>query len=347
VATQEETLKKIILLTAALILPALFFLGQEKQPAFPALKGPYLGQTPPGMTPEIFAPGIVSTELNTRDIAITPDGKELYFCVNLASFTFSTILVTREVDGVWTRPEVLEHMEDPGYLNIEPCISADGKKFFFMSNRPDKSKGETKGEEDIWVMDRAGDGWGEPYNLGLPVCSDSPEFFPSLTREGTLYFTRRDESSGIEYIYRSPWRDGKYQEAEKLPAQVNAGQTRFNAFIAPDESYIIVPVYGRKDSLGVTDYYVVFRNQDDTWSEPANMGEGINTAGGDEYSPSVSRDGKYLFFMSSRVLPKDQRPKKLSSAFLHGLHGKLGNGNTSIYWVDARIIDNLRPDKQH
>jgi len=338
-------MKKITLLVAAIILPGWLLAAQEKPDTFPVLKGPYLGQKPPGMTPEIFAPGIVSTELNTRDIAITPDGKEIYFCVNLASFTFSTILVTREVDGAWTQPEVMEHMEDPGYLNIEPCISADGKKFFFMSNRPDQAKNEVKGDEDIWVMDRAGDGWGEPYNLGLPVCSDSAEFFPSLTREGTLYFTRRDESSGIEFIYRSQWRDGKYQEAEKLPAQVNSGQTRFNAFIAPDESYIIVPVYGRKDSLGATDYYVVFRSRDDTWSEPVHMGEGISTPGGGEYSASVSPDGKYLFFMSSRVLPKGKWPEKLTAAFLHGLHANIGNGNSSIYWVDSRVIESLRPKK--
>jgi dipeptidyl aminopeptidase/acylaminoacyl peptidase len=327
------------------MLTTLLLAAQEKPAAFPVLQGPYLGQTPPGMAPELFAPGIVSTELNTRDIAIAPDGKEIYFCVNLASFTFSTILVTRQKDGVWTEPEVMEHMENPEYWNIEPCISADGKKFFFMSNRPDKARNEVKGDEDIWVMDRTGDAWGEPYNLGLPVNSDSAEFFPSLTRDGTLYFARRDKASGEEAIFRSRLRDGKYQEPEKLPPQVNSGQTRFNAFVAPDESYIIVPTYGRKDSLGATDYYVSFRNPDDSWTEAVNMGERINTAGGGEYSPSISPDGKYLFFMSSRVIPKAEWPEKLTAAFLHDLHAKLGNGNSSIYWVDARVIESLRPKK--
>ena len=60
----------------ALIAPILWIQGQ---PPFSDVKGPYLGQKPPGMTPQVFAPGIVSTGLNTRDIAITPDGKHLFF----------------------------------------------------------------------------------------------------------------------------------------------------------------------------------------------------------------------------------------------------------------------------
>jgi hypothetical protein len=205
-------LKKTTLLAAAVMLTTMWLAAQERPAAFPVLQGPYLGQKPPGMTPEIFAPGIVSTELNTRDMAISPDGKEIYFCVNLGEFTFATILVTRLRDGAWSEPEVMAHMDDPRCWNIEPCISADGKKFFFMSNRPDPATGESKGDEDIWVMERVGDGWGEPRNLGLPVSSDHLEFFPSLTRDGTLYFARRDKVSGEEAIFRSRFRDGKYQD---------------------------------------------------------------------------------------------------------------------------------------
>jgi len=334
-------MKKLLLICCLMISSAVNLLSADKD--FSPLTGPYLGQKPPGMIPELFAPGIVSSELNTRDVAITPDGKEIYFCVNLADFTFATILVTREVNGLWTRPEVMEQMENPGYWSIEPCISADGKKFFFMSNRPDKTKNETKGDPDIWVMDRIGDKWGEPYNLGMPVNTESAETYPSVTREGTLYFTRMDDKAKVEYIYRSHLLNGNYQEPEKLPVQVNSGRTQFNASIAPDESYIIVPVYGRKDSLGSIDYYIVFRNMDDSWSEPVNMGPVINTADGNEYSSSVSPDGKYLFFMSSRILPKEEWPEKLTAAILRSLHANLGNGNSSIYWISTQIIDELRP----
>ena len=40
---------------------------------------PYLGQNPPGLTPELYAPGIVSTEHHEFGITFSPDGKEIFF----------------------------------------------------------------------------------------------------------------------------------------------------------------------------------------------------------------------------------------------------------------------------
>lgn len=223
-------------------------------------------------------------------------------------------------------------------MNLEPCISPDGKKFFFLSNRPDLTKNEAAGDEDIWMMDRTGNKWSEPYNIGEPVNSESSEFFPSVTKEGTLYFTRSEKESGVNYIFRSKMKDGKYQEPEKLPSQVNSGLTQYNAFIDPDEKYLIVPVNGRKDTFGSTDYYLVYRNPDDTWTEPVNMGNKINTVSGLEFSPYVSPDGKYFFFMSSRVPEKKKWPKELTFSLLKDMFNKPENGNSSIYWVDSKLI---------
>ena len=70
----------------------------------------------------------------------------------------------------------------------------------------------------------------------------------------------------------SPAGGQRVSAPEKLPPQVNSGRSQFNAFVAPDESYLIVPIEGRSDSIGGCDYYVVFRNPDDRWSEPINLG---------------------------------------------------------------------------
>jgi ketosteroid isomerase-like protein len=133
-------------------------------------------------------------------------------------------------------------------------------------------------------------------------------------------------------------RDGRYQEPERLPSQVNSGTSQFNAFVAPDESYLVVPVIGRTDSLGGCDYYVVFRATDDRWSEPINLGPTINTPGSQEFSPYVSPDGKYFFFMSSRFT----RPDRLTYALLRDLRGRPGNGNADTWWVDATLVTSLR-----
>ena len=73
--------KHAIGLFALLILFALCQarIKQVKPDEFPALQGPYLGQKPPGMTPEIFAPGIVSTAEFEFAGTFSPDGKEYFF----------------------------------------------------------------------------------------------------------------------------------------------------------------------------------------------------------------------------------------------------------------------------
>ena len=57
------------------------FLCCAAQEEVSRISGPYLGQAPPGRTPELFAPGVVSTGLDELNSVFSPDGRELYFCV--------------------------------------------------------------------------------------------------------------------------------------------------------------------------------------------------------------------------------------------------------------------------
>ena len=333
------------ILTGIVLIIVLFSSFCTKEGVFPVLRGPYLGQSPPGDTPELFAPGIVCTGITERDVAMTLDGKEMYFGTTVGNNTYSTMMVTKWIDGRWTKPEIAPFTGNPVYRELEPCISPDGSKFFFVSNRPDTAHAEEEEDWDIWVMDRQEDGWGEPYNLGSPVNSDDGEFFPSVTRDGSLYFTRGGQKTRTNFIYRARLVDGRFQKPEKLDSNVNSTQNQFNAFIAPDESYLIVPTFGRKDSHGSTDYYICFRNEENVWSEPVNMGDKVNTIGGREYSPYVSIDGKYFFFMSTRA-GEDETFKKerLTIDRMKDRFNKPENGNSDIYWMKADFIDTLRPE---
>lgn len=319
----------------------------ESAAAAPSLSGPYMGQAAPGAEPQVFAPGRVSTGLHTRDLTMTPQGDEIYFSVQAGPF--AAILESRLVDGRWTRPEVASFSADPRTMEIEPHISPDGRKLFFVSNRlpdggalPDSTLGRWD-RADIWAMDRRPDGWSEPYRLPDVVNTEATEFFPSSTRDGTLYFTRRDADTGTESIYRArPNGSGSgYQEPEKLPAEVNSAN-QFNAFVAPDESYLILSIFGRDDSVGGTDYYVVFRDDDDNWSGPVNLGEVVNRPRGSEWSASVSPDGRYLFFMSTRAGWPETPPDALTREWLLDFHLGPESGNPSIYWMDASFIAELR-----
>jgi hypothetical protein len=126
-----------------------------------------------------------------------------------------------------------------------------------------------------------------------------------------------------------------------LPEQVNCGTNHYNAFIAHDESYIILPVAGREDARGGVDYYIVFRKDDDRWSEPVNLGEKINTDNGFEHSAYVTRDGKYFFFMSTRFR---EEPEKLTWKYLKETHALPETGTSSIYYMKAGFIEDLRSE---
>ena len=124
---------------------------------------------------------------------------------------------------------------------------------------------------------------------------------------------------------------------------MNCGQARFNAFISPDEDYIIVPVYGMPDGYGSTDYYIVYRNQKDEWSDPINLGDRISSVSDQEWSPYVTRDGKYFFFMSSK-LGDTKRYDPLDYNKILELNNSPENGNADIYWIRTSFIEKLRPE---
>jgi hypothetical protein len=305
------------------------------------LSGDYLGQKPPGAEPEIFAPGIISTGLSERDIAITPDGNEIYFGRYVGQYRYAVIMVVRRVDGVWGEPEIAPFSGIPGVSDLEPALAYDGSRLYFLSDRPAKP-GAASGQ-DIWYVERSGSSWGPATPLGPPICTSADEYFPSLTRDGTMYFTLQGDPSRPDGIYRSRFREGAFTTPERLPDHVNSGRARYNAFIAPDESYLLYAILGRADGFGRSDYYVAFRAPDDTWSEPINLGPAFNSKADEEYSAQVTRDGRILFFMSTRTpSPSEVFGERVTTDVLQRLATSPGNGNADIWWVDAGFLQSLR-----
>ncbi len=334
---------KNILLVALLILSACSNPRPDKgSVAFPELKGIYLGQELPGDTVRMFAPGIVSTGMEERDVAFIYDGRELFFTRIIDSVY--TLMHMEELDGRWTEPEIATFSGE--YDDIEPIFSTRGHGLYFVSNRPGEGKPFNKMDFNIWYTYRTLEGWAEPQSLGAPVNTRQTEFFPSVTHDGTLYFGRNDEGNTRSDIYRSRRADGKFSEPEKLPEIINGPENAFNACIAPDESYLIFSAYRSGSSLGRSDYYISFRDEDDVWSQPLNLGPEINTEG-DEYSPHITPGGKYFFFATNgnplqitdpaRLIDPGTEPYATSAGSLGGKGIPL-NGSTDIYWIETRPL---------
>ncbi len=309
----------------------------------PTGKGPFLGQPLPGDDPVPFAPGVVSTGYAERDIAMTPDGSEIYWGVVGSNYQWTVIMRSRRVGDRWTAPEVAPCCRDSRYTNLEPHVSPDGQHFLWLSDRPGGARDDIGGQ-DIWAMDRQDDDWGEPYPLPEPINTTDSEYFPSMTRDGTLYFTRGPAGGGENVIFRSRRVAGEFQEPERLPPQVNAGRNRYNAFVDPGERFLILGVVGMEDTLGGTDYYIVFRSEDDRWSDPVNLGPEVNTEGTFEYSSYVSPDGRYFFFMTARTDWGMLAPHgEFDARAIRAMATQPNNGAWDMYWMDAAFLEELRP----
>ncbi|MFC2086082.1 TolB family protein [Bacteroidota bacterium] len=307
------------------------------------IQGEYFGQKPPGKSAELFAPGIMSTGLNELNAVFFPNGKELVFSVALVpsrSWEWRLVMM-KEENGQWTKPEVAEFNKN--YSGVDPFITFDGNRIYFCSNRPKSGHGEPEDNFDIWYVDRTDSGWSVPANMGPPINSDSHEFYPSLTKNGTMYFqSRREGGFGKSDIYFSKLEDGKYTETEILPEPINSEGFDGDALIAPDESYIIVSSERKENNIGQADLWISFKHPDGSWSEIVNMGPGVNSEGG-ENCQILSPCGKYLFFTSRRVANKGESNaityKQLQKAWTSPQNSpRIGD----IYWVDATIIMYLK-----
>ncbi len=260
------------------------------QPGDPTgLHGPYLGHTPPGLTPKKFAPGLVSTYGgNEYTITFSPDGKEIYFQRE------RKVLVCRLGDKGWTAPK---KTNIPG---LEIQISPQSGNMYI-----NKSGG-------IWVMEpiminhgTKEKKWGEP-EMVIPK-----GMFATVTGDETLYTTVFIKGGNIGRFVK---KDGKYGQPEVLGPQVNASSFDAHPCIAPDESFLIFDS-DRPGKDGVVNLYVCFRQKDGSWSKAAALGPEVNMPGASE-SPSLSPDGKYLFY----------------------------SAHNDIYWVETRVIGALGPE---
>ncbi|MFC2169538.1 hypothetical protein ACFLRM_03080 [Acidobacteriota bacterium] len=326
---KNESRKRLLF---ALFLITLISCADEKAVDFTDLKGPYLGQKPPGKIPEIFAPGIVSTGFNERIAAFTPDGKEFHYV--LYGAPHMVILFTKEENGRWTKPRVAPFS---GKYSAEFNISPDGNKIVFGSFQPIEGQGPESEIGHTWIVERKGTGWSEPKPLRPALFG-----YPSLSLSGNLYVNPiHEDGLGGEDVYVSKLIDGQYAEPENLGDQVNSEIDEIDPFIAPDESYII---FLRRDpeGFGGTNLFISFRKGDGSWTKAKNMGEPINSSAY-EICPSISPDGKYFFFTSNRSLHKPCSEMPLTHEEKIRILNSPGNGLGDIYWADAKIIEDLKP----
>ncbi len=286
-------------------------------------------------TVEPFLEAAVSEFPNVRDIAISPNQDEAVFSAQSFMGEVSALITVKKQNGTWSKSKVISFSGQ--YFDIEPFFSSDGLTLYFASNRPmDNTSSETK-DFDIWYVKRETlkSEWSKPINMGAPINTSKDEFYPAITNSGNLYFTLDDkELKQRDNIYVSKYVDGKYTTPRSLGEGVNSEGYEFNAYVAPDESFMIYSCYNRKDGLGSGDLYISY-NKDGKWSEAKNMGEQVNTSKM-EYCPYVDTNTNTLYFTSKRLGNYATTDKKKTVDDLKTLFSSYDNGLSRLYKVDLK-----------
>ncbi len=284
--------------------------------------GPYLGQEPPGKTAQLFAPELFPKGESQGCSGFLNDGTVFVYSSMTpgTDWRFKSTYVMELEDGKWTEPEVAPFS---AYMPYNFTVGPGGKTVYFTTLKsPDKSTSMLLEQANIWAVTLTAEGWTEPVMLGASInTEDYYENYPTVAKDGTIYYmSRREDSVGKTDIYVSKNREGKYAPAENLGPPINSIESDQDPWIAPDGSYLIVCLTGRADSFGKYDLYVSFADEDGSWSEPVNLGEGVNGPGY-EFRPYVTADGKYLFFTGPDP----------------------GNDNRGrIFWVSSEVIQASR-----
>jgi Tol biopolymer transport system component len=284
---------------------------------------------------ELFADGIISTSANERDFALSPDGNEMFYTLQAPrAGMFQTILHrVKNAKGVWSKPAVAPFAGN--FTDLEPAFSPDGRKLFFCSNRP--LSGERPKDFDIWVVEKTVGKWGEPKNIGRPVNTELDEFYPSVAGNGNLYFTAAYKSGvGREDIFVSKFQEGTYQPPVPLGPGVNSTTYEFNAYVSPQEEFIIFTSYGREDDSGGGDLYISLKDENGQWKTAINLKE-LNSSKMD-YCPFVSADKKILFFTSERNNVPAAYKERTNYRQLNKYFTGTLNGSGNIYWVDFELL---------
>jgi len=295
-------------ITTVWIVP-LLWAGCFQAFAEPFAKGPYLGQTPPGPTAKVFAPGLIC---DTRPhqgeawVSFSTDGNT--FCFNRLGYVY----ITENTDQGWTTPKRIKSIP---YRTWSCCLSPDANSIYFMySYDPSKRYSHHR-------CMRTSQGWSLPQELGPPFSySGAYQGGFSVAADNSIYFvSQRKGPYERGGFWVAPFVGNTWPRAINIPVDVDGNFKGCHPGIAPDESFMVFYSIRPGALRGTeTDLYLTLRRPDGTWTKPRNMGPRINS-GYYEFGARISPDKKYMFFTRS-----------------NGWYLNSYSDTSDIYWVELK-----------
>lgn len=186
------------------------------------------------------------------------------------------------------------------YHDIAPVVSPDGKTLYFSRSGDPSSKGRS----DIWYSSQDSSGhWRPAQPVGSPLNTTSDNTLSSISPDGNMllipaiYNSDGSLSSGKGFSI-SKNKNGKWSTPDKLPIRYFINQSNRQTGCLSNDGKVLVMSIQTNSGYGAEDIYVCFLQEDQTWSEPKNVGNTINTPF-EELSPFLASDGVTMYFSSN------------------------------------------------
>jgi outer membrane protein OmpA-like peptidoglycan-associated protein len=203
--------------------------------------------------------------------------------------------------------EALDKNVNSEYDELNPLLSPDGQTLYFSRKNHPENMGGIEDKEDIWFSELDGAGqWQLAKNMGPKFNNAGPNFV------NTIQAVTPDGKSAIMLLGNRYLPKGKMAAGVSISSNINGEWTdpealsiindynyneKSNYFLTDNRQTLLMSVE-RQDSRGDRDLYVTFMKPDNTWTEPLNIGDVINTAA-EESAPFLASDDRTLYFSSS------------------------------------------------
>jgi Tol biopolymer transport system component len=237
--------------------------------------------------------GVITTGMELSQ-AISPAGDEMYFA-RMAEQGDWNIYYSKWNKGQWTDP-VVAPFSSP-YTDADPYFTSNGKKIFFLSDRPIKEGGEPFQFPDVWYVEKTTDGWSAPV-YAKELNTAFGEGFMSLTNEGDIVFSSNQGNGDSFSIFKASHNGTTFETPQPIALPIKV-KDYANPLIARDGSYLIIDS-DMKEGEGADDLYILFK-EGNSWTEPVNLGPTVNSPDS-EGAPYVTFDGEHLLFGRIKVI---------------------------------------------
>ena len=272
----------------------------------------------------------VNSEYTEYKPLLSPDGKTLFFSrrnhpENIGGEEDSEDIWYSEWDeetGTWTKAQNMGNVLNNESPNFISSITADGNTMVLLLGNRYLEDGKMLSGVSISTRED-GEEWSKPEALNIENeynFSKFASFTMSNDREVILMSVEREDTRGDRDLYVSFVKeDGSWTEPLNLGDVVNTAHEESAPFLAEDNTTLYFSSQGYS-GFGGNDIYVTRRldNSWTKWSEPENLGPGINSAmddvffniptAGDNayYSKGMSEDNLDIFSVSMPTFYKPE-----------------------------------------